>query len=217
MDGQEINDQKLMAEKFNEFFSSVGSSVSKNVNPTSACPLSFLEEKPNIPDLDLGQTGPVHFCDILKNFESKASQDLDGISIKLLKAVRHAISVPLSHIFNMSLETGIFPEKFKTSRIVPIFKCGDTKNVDNYRPIALVSTLSKILEKMVAIQLTNHLDINGLIYKHQYGFHKQKSTEHHLIHLTNYIGQALKGTVSREKLLNCCLGAIVWTLTIGRT
>ena len=120
------NNFVYLYKKFNEFFSSVGSSVSKNVNPTSACPLSFLEEKPNILDLDLDQTGPVHFCDILKNFESKASQDLDGISIKLLKAVRHAISVPLSHIFNMSLETGIFPEKFKTSRIVPIFKCGET-------------------------------------------------------------------------------------------
>ena len=63
-----------------------------------SCPLSFVEEKPNTPLLDLGQTGPVHFCDIIRNFES---QDLDGL--KLLKSVRHASSVPLSHVFNQTL------------------------------------------------------------------------------------------------------------------
>ena len=63
-----------------------------------SCPLSYVEEKPNTPDLDLGQTGPVHFCEIIRNFEG---QDLDGL--KLLKSVRHASSVPLSHEFNQTL------------------------------------------------------------------------------------------------------------------
>jgi retron-type reverse transcriptase len=57
--------------------------------------------------------------------------------------------------------------------------------------IALVDSFSKILEKMVAIDLFNHLDLNNLIYKHQYGFQRGKSTEHNLLHVTNYIGQAL--------------------------
>jgi retron-type reverse transcriptase len=74
---------------------------------------------------------------------------------------------------------------------VPIFKQGDPTLCDNYRPIALVDSFSKILEKMVAIDLFNHLDRNNLIFKHQYGFQRGKSTEHNLIHVTNYIGQAL--------------------------
>ena len=52
----------------------------------------------------------------------------------------------------------------KKSRVVSVFKSGDVKNCDNYRPIVLVSTLSKIFEKIVALQLTNHLDINNLVY-----------------------------------------------------
>ena len=91
----------------------------------------------------------------------------------------------------MSLSTGIFPSKLKTSRSVPIFKTGRADLCDNYRPISLLSTLSKILEKIVSIQLVNHLELNKLIYKHQYGFQRNKSTEHHLIHLSNFVSNAI--------------------------
>ena len=62
---------------------------------------------------------------------------------------------------------------------------------DNYRPIALLSTLSKVLEKIVCVQLINHLDRNKILYKHQYGFQRNKSTEHSIIHALNFIGQAM--------------------------
>ena len=85
----------------------------------------------------------------------------------------------------------MFPEKLKSSRVVPIFKAGDPTSCDNYRPISLVSAISKILEKTVASKLTEHLETNNLLYEHQYGFLKGKSTEHNLLHLTNKIGEAL--------------------------
>jgi hypothetical protein len=94
-------------------------------------------------------------------------------------------------IFNLSITGGIFPEKFKISRTVPIFKAVNPTLCDNYRPISLLSTLSKILEKFIAIQLTNHLELNGFFYKHQYSFQRGKSTEHNLVHLTNSIYSAL--------------------------
>ena len=121
----------------------------------------------------------------------KKSQDIEGISIELLEYISTAISTPLSHIFNLSLSTGIFPSKLKTSRTVPIHKTGRADLCDNYRPISLLSTLSKILEKIVSIQLVNHLELNKLIYKHQYGFQRNKSTEHHLIHLSNFVSNAI--------------------------
>jgi len=62
---------------------------------------------------------------------------------------------------------------------------------DNYRPISLLSTLSKILEKIISVQLVNHLDRNDILYEHQYGFQRGKSTEQNLIHAFNYIGKAL--------------------------
>ena len=104
---------------------------------------------PNKPKFSLDNTGPIHVCDIIKPFDNKSSCDLDGLCLKILKKIAIIISVPLAHIFNLSLDKGIFPPNLKTSRIVPVFKSGDPKVCDNYRPIALVSTLSKILEKIV--------------------------------------------------------------------
>jgi hypothetical protein len=81
---------------------------------------------------------------------SKSSTDLDGISIKLLKAVRAEIESPLAHAFNLSLTTGEFPQRLKASKIVPIHKAGDRTNCDNYRPITLVNAFSKVLEKSIS-------------------------------------------------------------------
>jgi hypothetical protein len=91
--------------------------------------------------------------------------DLDGISANLIKHIALEISVPLAHIFNLSLTTGVFPSRLKTSRVVPIFKAGDPEICDNYIPISLLSWLSEILEKMVSIQLVNHLDSNNILYE----------------------------------------------------
>ena len=117
--------------------------------------------------MDLGNTGPIHIADIVKSLQPKKSTDVDGLSMYLIKKIINEINVPLAHIFNMSLSKGIFPDKLKTAKVVPIFKMGRKDLCDNYRPISLLSTLSKILEKIVSIQLTNHLEINKLIYKHQ--------------------------------------------------
>jgi hypothetical protein len=106
----------------------------------------------------------------------------------MLQYVIYEIAVPLAHIFNLSIDTGTFLDAFKSSRVVPVFKQGDARNCDNYRPIALVDLFSKILEKMLAIDLSNHLDRNNLLFKHQYGFQHGKSTEHYLVQVTNYIG-----------------------------
>ncbi len=124
-------------------------------------------------------------------FIKKTSPDLDGISVSLLKFVADEVCIPLGHIFNVSITTGLYPDKLKTSRVVPIFKCGEKTSCDNYRPISLVSSISKILEKIVANRLVNHLVTNDLLYEHQYGFLKGKSTEHNLLHLVNTIGQAI--------------------------
>ena len=110
--------------------------------------------------------------------------------MQLLKFVPHQISVPLAHIFNLSLNTGIFPSSLKMSRTVPIFKSGSPESCDNCRPLSLLNCISKILEKMVATNFVNHLEINKLLYKHQYGFLIG------ILHVTNFINEALnKGKV----------------------
>ena len=65
---------------------------------------------------------------------------------------------PITKLFNKSVNTGVFPSKFKTAKIIPIFKKGDRELTNNYRPIALLPTLSKIWEKLINIQLQEKLD-----------------------------------------------------------
>ena len=168
-----------------------GGKISKSIPKVNIKPEKFLSEKKNVPPFDFDKVGPILICDILKSMDPKKSKDMDGISLDLLKSIDTSVCKPLAHIFNLSLKTGVFPDKLKVSRVVPIFKAGDKKLCDNYRPISLVSTIAKILEKIVAVKLTNYLEVNKLLYIYQFGFQKKLSTEHNLLHLTNYVSNAL--------------------------
>ena len=99
--------------------------------------------------------------------ESKSSTDSSGINIKMLKFVKYQIAKPLSHLFSLSISTGVFPAKLKLSKTIPIFKAGDHACCDNYRHISLLSSVSKVLEKIVANTLVNHLEINKLLCDNQ--------------------------------------------------
>jgi hypothetical protein len=186
-----ITDKKQMAEEFNKFFSSIGKQISDSIPPSHTDPLSYITNPPDIPNMEFHPCHPGQIIELVKNFENKTSLDLDGISINLIKQVILEISTPLAHIFTLSLKSGTFPDLFKTVRVVPIFKSGNKGFCDNYRPISLVKSLSKILEKIVQINLVNHLELNNLLYKHQYGFLRSRSTEHNLIHVLNHIAQTL--------------------------
>ena len=71
VNNSEINDPQLIADEFYNFFTEIGSKISNSIQPTITQPENYLTDLPNIRQLDLGQTGPVHFCDILKSFEPK--------------------------------------------------------------------------------------------------------------------------------------------------
>ena len=109
----------------------------------------------------------------------------------MIKLVGDEICIPLSHIFNLSLQSGKFPTRFKQCRVIPIFKNGNSLECDNYRPISLLSSISKVLEKIVAEKLTNHLLTNDLLYNFQFGFLPKRTTEQNLLHIVNYISGAL--------------------------
>ena len=89
-----------------------------------------------------------------------------------------SISKPLSIIFNQSLQTGQFPENMKIAEIIPLFKRGAKHLIENYRPISLLITLSKLLEKCIYQRVYKFLNINNIFFKKQYGFRAKHSCEH---------------------------------------
>ena len=95
---------------------------------------------------------------IIKSLDSNKSSDIYGMSPKLLKILSPAISETLSNIFNKSFALGVFPDHMKLATITPIFKGGSKLDVSNYRPVSVLPTISKVLEKLMLTRLTNHLD-----------------------------------------------------------
>jgi hypothetical protein len=186
-----VNDKLRLANPFNSFFTQVGKQISNSVPPVDTRPEENVDYGRDIPILQLGNTTPEHVLKIISMFKPKTSCDINGVSSKMIKFIGAEIAIPLAHIFNISLSTGVFPSQLKQCRVIPIFKNGDPLECDNYRPISLLSSISKVLEKIVAEKLVYHLNANDLLYQHQYGFMAKKSTEHNLMHILNYVTTAL--------------------------
>ena len=134
--------------------------------------------------------------DILSTLDVNKAVGPDIVSNRMLLAVRNEISKPLCLLFNKSLNDKIFPDQWKIAHVIPLFKSGDKSLPSNYRPVSLLSCVSKVLEKIVFKNIFNHLHGNKLLYKYQSGFIPGYSTSHQLIELYNKILSALN-----EKLL----------------
>ena len=114
---------------------------------------------------------------IINNLTPKTSSGIDNLSIKHMKVIKYELAKPLTLITNQVLSSGIFPDKLKIAKVIPIFKKGDDTDINNYRPISLLPAISKIIEKVIYNQSYNYFDQITILYAHQYGFRKQHSTE----------------------------------------
>ena len=114
---------------------------------------------------------------IIHNLKNKKSYGHDYLSSILLKRAQATLVKPLMFLINQTLTTGIFPRELKISRVKPLFKKGDPMLFSNYRPISLLSSISKIYEYVIFHQLLNYMDTNKLFYNDQYGFRPRHSTE----------------------------------------
>ena len=112
---------------------------------------------------------------LISSLDVNKASGLDKISARMLKGTAPSITPMITALFNMSLSTGIFPDSWKSSLIVPISKHGDSSNPGNYRPISLLPIVSKLLEKHVYDLLCEHFDISD----QQWGFQARKSTTSH--------------------------------------
>ena len=124
---------------------------------------------------------------MINNLSSRKATGSDGISVKILKLAAPVLCQPLTRVFKISLEEGCFPRKWKVARVTPLHKDDVRDNKDNYRPISVLSVLSKLIEKHVARSLMNYLVQNGLLYHLQSAFREGYSTESALINLTDKI------------------------------
>ena len=196
--GLEVNgevsfDKATVAEKFNNFFVTVASSlVSKLPFSPGRYGLDFVENfyrsrqvKQNA--FGLSQVNEDDVLKLLMKINTCKSTGLDNLPAKFIKEVAPVICKPLTHIINLSIMSGDIPSDMKNARVVPIYKKNSKTEVGNYRPVSILSVISKIFERIVYDQLEKYLKDESLLYEFQSGFRPSFSTDTCLIHLSDYI------------------------------
>lgn len=174
--GTEIDSKntKLIANRFNKYFINVGPSLSDNITQNEQ---SHEDCQKNPKTIFMAPVVEKEIYSIIGQLKTNSAPGQDGIQVHILKQIPQFISIPLTHIINQCFNTGRFPNILKQSMVIPIFKEGDKRLVQNYRPITITSQLSKIIEKAIKNRLTKFLEDNKIISSSQYGFREKMNTQ----------------------------------------
>ena len=182
-----VVDHNKIAHEFNKYFVNIGPSLAEKIGqPVDKSYIDYLIDP-------CGTTFGFHYVKkedilkIIKELKPKTSSGADGISNKLLKHIGNEIADILTLMINQMIHNGIFPEKLKIAKITPIFKKNENFLFENYRPISLLPSISKIFERIIFNQLHNYFETNNLYYNSQYGFRQKHSTELALLELIDRI------------------------------
>ena len=128
---------------------------------------------------------------LCKDINPIKSSGMDLLSSKLCKDAFMVLTHQLTHMFNCSLGSTVFQDKWKVAKILPLFKGGDRENVNNYRPVSLLPLPGKLLEKIVHKRISEFWEANNILSNNQGGFRKGHSTAATIADLTDDIFQQI--------------------------
>lgn len=187
--GNTISNPIEVANKFNHHFASVGQRIFNSFGRQCDTHLRYLPGN----YVNSMYLSPVSASDIQKIIMSlkNKSCNINLLPVSVLKSISNLITPVLAAIINKSLCSGIFPSSLKMANVVPLHKGGDRFDVNNYRPISLLSTYSKVFEKVVYVQISNYFETNNIFYPHQYGFRNNRCTTHAMLNLFSDIYSTL--------------------------
>ena len=171
---------------FNDFFVNVGPNLASKI-PQSEKSFEDYLGPPSNNTFTFPRVTEQLILTTISKLKSKKSAGIDHISMYLLKEIMPSILPPIVHLFNLSFQSGYIPESYKTAKIITIFKGGEKDRFTNYRPISILSSFSKVLEKIVAVQMLKFLTKYQLLFSGQYGFRPRHDTTQPLIQLLNKI------------------------------
>ena len=176
-----------IANTLNNFFTSIGRNLAQNINYTGDKNHRYYLKTNHKKILKFKESEQEIITMVINSLTNKSSVGIDGISTTLLKCIAPSIIKPLTLIINQIMKTGVFPNKMKLAKVIPIYNKDDPTQVTNYRPISLLPVLSKVVEKTIAKQLSEYFEENKLFNQNQYGFRPGHSTEHAALELVDKI------------------------------
>lgn len=176
-DGVVLTDPQLITNKFCEHFTNVGLRISEQIISypnDSIWKLGTQDRATN--SIFLLPTDETEIENIINKLNNGKSSGYDNISTRIIKLCKSILLPLLTQNINMVLQTGEFPNVLKIAQITPLHKSGPKNILNNYRPISVLSVMSKIYEKVIHKRLANFYETSTFLYNHQYGFRQNCNT-----------------------------------------
>jgi len=183
--GEMIDDEQEIANVFNNFFTNIGKNIAAKIDNSYNFPLPSINYNPHTIFLN-----PVNKNEVIKyihELNNSNSTGPDGISSKIIKLYHNIFIDHIVNIINNIFSTGVVPDHFKSAITIPIHKAESRLDCNNYRPISLTSSFSKIFEKCLKTRIVSFLDKYSLLSKKQFGFRQGLNTENAIVSLTDGI------------------------------
>ena len=163
MGKKSITEIKFIAENFNKYFTQIGTNLAKNIGTSTRSFNEYIKKH--------GITQPEkvisvnEFKDAYFSLKKTKGAGYDDISFNVVKKCFGVLHQPLLRTFNLSLRTGIFPDKLRIAKVIPLYKRSENYEFGNYRPISVLPCFSKILEKNMHNNLYKYLTGNSILNK----------------------------------------------------
>ena len=125
--------------------------------------------------------------EIINSLRANTSFGVDDIPTVVIKILGNELSGPLVNLINEHIRSGTFPAEFKCAKVVPLHKNGGEDNPNNYRPISLLPSISKIFERVLYNRLLDYFTYCNLFFCNQFGFRPKKLAVDALVHITETI------------------------------
>ena len=184
------------ADTFNEYFSSVGARVAAELRadvdrgpsveqcaprPVTVCSSAFKLKPVTLPELSAAVWG----------MSSSRAVGLDGVPMHAVRKCFPVVGPMLLHLINSTIRTGVFPSRWKVALVVPLHKSGDVSAAKIFRPISLLSLLSKIAERVVCNQLSAYLRDNNILSDAQFAYRCGHSVEDALVDAVEWVAKRI--------------------------
>ena len=157
-----VTDNAEIADIFNKFFVNVGPNLAKSISNVNVNPTSYIHNE-NCNSIFINPVTSNEVQNIVMSLK-ESSPGEDGITSQILKYTLNYFVEPLTHSVNLSLSQGIFPQELKTAKVIPLYKSGDKKLMNNFRPVSVLPVFSKIYERLMYNRLIAFINKHNILY-----------------------------------------------------
>ena len=179
-----------MTKALNDFFVNIGNMVEQKIPQGNKHYVSYMDERV-LNSFFIAPVETNEIIDMINKLNTNKACGPNSIPSKILKNHSNILADPVKILLNRSIIDGNFPEMLKKADVCPIYKKNDKTKCENYRPISLLSNLSKLYERAMHTRIYEFLEASNVFYNFQFGFRKKYSTNHALLSIVEEIRENL--------------------------